>query len=133
MKTLILLIGLSVLSLTNGCSSPDGKETPSATEYQTRSNEGEISFEITPRPWKSGRLIVDIRANTHSGDLAEVKLQDVVKLQVGNQTYRPVDATLLSGHHAAGTVTFEAPEAPKRFTVEMTGVRNIEALRFEWP
>jgi hypothetical protein len=133
MKTLILVIGLSVLSLTNGCSSPDGKETPPVTAYQTRTSEGEIMFEITPRPWKSGRLIVDIRANTHSGDLAELKLQDVAKLQVGNQAYRPVDATSLSGHHAAGTVTFEVPEAPKRFTVEMAGVRSMMDLKFEWP
>jgi hypothetical protein len=133
MRALILVIGLSVLAATTGCSSPDGKETPSATAYQTRSSEGEIAFEITPRPWKSGRLILDVRANTHSGDLAEVKLRDFATVDVGDQVYRPVDATSLAGHHAAGTVTFELPEAPKRFTVKMTGVRNIEELRFEWP
>lgn len=133
MRTVILVVGLSVLSLTTGCGSPAGTEAPSAAAYQTRSSEGEIAFEITPRPWKSGRLILDVRANTHSGDLAEVKLKDVVKLRVGDQTYRAVDATLLSGHHAAGTVTFEVPEAPKRFSVEMTGVRSMNDLKFEWP
>ena len=133
MRTLILAIGLGVILVTTSCSAPEGEQTPPPATYQTRSNEGDISFHLTPRPWASGRLILDVRADTHSGDLADVKLRDVVTLQVGNQVYSPVEATPLAGHHAEGSITFDVAQTPNRFTVTIKGVRSMGELRFEWP
>lgn len=133
MKPLMFLVALSLVAVTVACGERDMEDTAASTTYQTRSSEGDISFRFTPQAWTSGRLVFDVLADTHSGDLAEVRLRDVVKLQVGSQVYLPVEATSLAGHHAEGSVTFEVAEAPTRFAVTVTGVRSMSALSFDWP
>jgi hypothetical protein len=104
-----------------------------AGPYETRSSRGEIAFDLTPREPTDGRFTIEIRANTHSGDLTDLDLTKIVALEVGDKTYRPVSATTLSGHHSEGSVTFEIAHLPDRFAVTMTGVRKMGQLRFEWP
>lgn len=133
MRRLLILVALSLVAGTAACRAPAGKETATPAAYPTRSSEGDISFRLTPRPWTAGRLILDVQADTHSGDLAELTWRDVMTLQVGSHVYRPVEATAFSGHHAQGSVTFDVPEAPDRFAVTMSGIRRMDALRFEWP
>lgn len=101
--------------------------------YQTRTNEGEVSFQLTPHARTNGTLVVDVQATTHSGDLAEVNLITAVTLLADGKTHRPVSATSLSGHHATGSVTFALASVPDRFTVTMTGIRRMDPLQFEWP
>ena len=107
--------------------------TAASGPYETRSSRGEISFDLTPREPADGRFTIDIRANTHSGDLADLDLRHIVALEAGGQIYRPASATKLGGHHAAGSVTFEIARVPDRFAVTIGGVRSMGALRFEWP
>lgn len=101
--------------------------------YATRSNEGEISFQLTPQAPANGRLTVSVRADTHSGDLAEVDLRRVMQLHAAGKAYRPVSASTLGGHHSAGSVVFEIERLPSSFSITITGVRDMGELRFEWP
>ena len=133
MKPWTLAVALSAVALALACRGSDSEPTNTPQTYQTRSSEGDISFRLTPRVSTPGRLMIDVGADTHSGDLAEVNLQAVVALHVGGQAYRPVEVSSFVGHHAEGSVTFDVPDTPDRFAITIAGVRNMKELRFEWP
>lgn len=130
MRSSTVVLTSAILLASLACSPTVG--TAASGPYETRSSRGEISFDLTPRAPADGRFTVDIRANTHSGDLADLDLRQLVALEAAGQIYRPASATKLSGHHAAGSVTFEIARVPDRFTVTISGVRNMGELRFEW-
>lgn len=101
--------------------------------YPTRSSRGDISFDLTPRLTGDDQLVVNVRANTHSGDLADLDLKTLVSLQAEGRTHHPIAATGLRGHHAAGSVTFALDARPERFAITMATVRGMGEQRFEWP
>lgn len=128
-----LAIVLTVVMLVGAVACNSSVSTAAAGPYETKSTQGVIAFDLTPREPAEGRFTVDIRANTHSGDLADLDLRKVAALEAAGRTYRPVEATSLSGHHSAGSITFEIQHVPEHFAVTLTGVRNMGTLRFEWP
>jgi hypothetical protein len=132
MKPLMLVAILSAMVVAPACTvSSQEADVPSGT-YETRTSQGDVSFRLTPRR-SSGRLIVDIQADTHTGDLADLNLRDVVRLHVGEQAYDPAEATRLAGHHSEASVTFDVSELPEHFSIKISGVRDVETLTFEWP
>ena len=131
MRSFTVILTFAMLLVLLACGST--VSTAASGPYKTRSNRGEIAFDLTPREPANGRFTIDIRATTHSGDLADLDLSRIVALEAAGKTYRPASATKLSGHHASGSVTFDIASVPDRFTVKMTGVRNMGELRFEWP
>ena len=123
MKALLLVVSLSTIAVTLACGARDAEKTSTPDTYQTRGSQGDISFRLTPRRATPGRLTIAIGADTHSGDLAEVHLRDAMALQANGQTYHPIEASSLAGHHAEGSVTFELPNMPDRFAMTITSVR----------
>lgn len=105
-----ITIGLIVAALVPlACSPPNDRQaSASPAAYRTKSSRGDISFDLTPRVTDDGQLVVDLGANTHSGDLADLDLEALVSLVVDGESRRPVAATALGGHHSTGTVTFDA-------------------------
>ena len=130
MRHLHLLIVAGAVTLLS-CSVNRG--SPAGEEYATRSNEGDISFHLTPQAPVNGRMTVNLRADTHSGDLGEVDLRRAVALHADGKTYRPLSASTLSGHHASGAVVFEIERLPSKFSITITGVRKMGELKFDWP
>ncbi len=122
-----IVVAVALLS----CRSSESGRAPGI--YPTRTNEGVVSFQLTPHAPANGTLVVDVQATTHSGDLAEVNLGTAVTLQADGKTYQPASATALRGHHSTGSVTFTLAGMPDRFTVTMSGIRSMDPLRFEWP
>ena len=133
MKAWSLAVALSSVALALGCQARDSETATTPHIYQTRSSQGDISLRLTPRVSTPGRLTIDVAADTHSGDLAEVNLRGAMALRVNGQVYRPIEASSLAGHHAEGSVTFALPDVPDHFTITIAGVRNMDELRFEWP
>lgn len=131
MRSLAIVLTVVILVGAVACSS--SVSTAAAGPYATRSSQGDIAFDLTPREPTEGRFIIDIRVNTHSGDLADLDLRKVAALEAAGSTYRPIEATSLSGHHSAGSITFEIQHVPEHFAVTLTGVRAMGDLRFEWP
>ena len=101
--------------------------------YSSRSSDGEVAFTIGPRGVETGRFVVDVRVDTHSGDLAEIDLKEAMSLHAEGRVYAPVEAVLLSGHHAQGPVAFELSTAPREFAIAVSGVRDLPDLTFNWP
>lgn len=133
MSRLILFLPLLLLAtLVIGCrSSPDGIED--AGTLSTKSSRGDISFELTPKVQADGGLVVEVRASTHSGDLADLDLASLLSLHADGKTYRPNAATGLRGHHSSGTVTFAPEDKPEQFSITLASVRDMGEQRFEWP
>ena len=130
MKYFSLLL-LPVMAITLSCSS---KSTGSTLEgYATRSSEGEVSFQLTPQAVVDGKFTVNLRADTHSGDLADLDLREAVTLHAAGKTYKPVSASALSGHHSTGSVAFDIERIPDSFFIVIAGVRDMKELKFEWP
>lgn len=111
----------------------ESSEEAATPGYATRSNTGDVMFDLTPRGIEDGRFLVDVRVNTHSGDLATVDLQASSRLRVGTTDYAPLEAVPLSGHHSMGVLAFDLDEAPESFEIVISGVRSLEDLSFRWP
>lgn len=121
---------VSALVTAAGCHRGSSAE---ATGYEARSTSGGVSFDLTPRGVEKGRFLVDVRVDTHSGELGDRDLRDAAALQVGDRTYRLTDAVSLRGHHASGTLRFPLAEAPANFGITIGGVRSMQDGTVRWP
>lgn len=130
MKYLSLFL-LPAMVITLSCSSKGAGSTPEG--YATRSSEGEVSFQLTPQTVVNGKFTVNLRVDTHSGDLADLDLREAMTLHAADKTYKPVSGSSLSGHHATGSVAFDIERIPDSFFIIIAGVRNMKELKFEWP
>jgi len=131
MRRPILMLALALATTTTG-GCPKA-EAPAGGPFSTRSTAGSVSLDLTPRLEANGHLSIAVRANTHSGDLADLDLASLMTLQVGSKTYRPTAAGRLGGHHASATVTFAVEGRPSRFSVTLAPVREMPEQRLEWP
>lgn len=126
---LLLSLGLVFVgsSLKAGTAPPDWSKAPS------RSNQGEVMFEFIPRGVVDDHFQIEVRVNTHNGDLAALNLQEVAILRVGETVYRPSSPVRLGGHHAHGTLLFELNKVPQKFELVIKSVRSMGDLTFRWP
>jgi len=127
--TLIPMI-LALALLSTACRS--GADSSPNRAFATRQVGESVSFNVTPIVGEDGRLVIELRANTHSGDLATLNLKEAISLKVGEQTYTPVEAGTLSGHHASAKVVFEPEGRPEHFSVTIRGVRDMGDLNAKW-
>jgi len=97
-RILVLLVVVNAVA----CKATD--QSTGSESYATRSSSGSVAFELTPRGVQNGRFVIDLRANTHSGDLSEIDLKRGVVLRAGDKELRPAVASELSGHHAGGSI-----------------------------
>lgn len=110
-----------------------GAGAVSAEEFATKRTSGDISFALTPRTTADHALVVEVQADTHSGNLADLDLAQLFSLQIGGSVYRPVAATRLGGHHGQASVTFDVGPDLDRFTITIATVRGMAGQRLEWP
>jgi hypothetical protein len=130
MKTtgLFLSLALPLLLLGPGCAEPSA----SSAAWQAKTEGSDVSVQLTPS-MKDGHLVVDVRVNTHSGDLAALDLKQAARLQVGERELAPVEVPRLSGHHAGGQMVFDVKAAPESFSIVLSGVRGQPPLTYRWP
>jgi hypothetical protein len=121
----------ALLAAIAACGRNQGSQSGSG--YATRASTGDIAFEVTPRGMVDGRFVIDIRANTHSGNLADLDLTKVLTLVVAGNQIQPVQADRLAGHHASSAVVFQVDSAPAQFELVVSGARALPDQRFQWP
>lgn len=130
-----LVVALSLVLVTVGgvaCRSPE-ESSELAAAYSTKSSRGDISFDLTPRMEGENELVIELRANTHRGDLADLELKSLMLLHANGEEKHPAAATELRGHHSSATVRFGVDGEPERFAVTIGPVRSMGEQRFEWP
>ena len=104
-------------------------ETISTGSLQT----GDVLIELTPAGIKNGKFEVEITANTHSVDLSQFDLMQIITLEYNNKKLKPISALKLSGHHSSGTIAFSMSEQPPSFGIIITDIPLVEKRIFEWP
>lgn len=107
--------------------------TAAAPGFATKTTAGDVSFDLTPRGIADGQFVIDVRVNTHRGELADLDLQKATTLHVGEQALHPTAPVSLAGHHAGGELRFALAEAPTTFSVTISGVRSMPDITTQWP
>ena len=128
MTSVALMTG--VLVLASACSQSQS-EGPNG--YDAKSVSGEVSFSLTPRGIAEDHFVVDVHAETQSGDLSEFDMREAATLRTGGRTYHPTAATSLRGQRANGALQFPLTEAPADFEIIISGVRGMPAATLRWP
>jgi hypothetical protein len=128
-----LLLSVLVVSACQREPVPSAPEAGSSGYATKRSGGGEVMFRVTPRGMEAGRFLVDVRVDTHSGDLAELDLRAATTLEASGRALHPIAPAALRGHHAGATLAFDLAEAPDRLEIVFTGVRGMPDVVLQWP
>lgn len=102
---------------------------PFGTKVSGTTGQGDVEIALTPRI-EGGTLVVAFGMNTHSVDLSEYDLTEVMVLHAGGEQYRPLSAPALGGHHVTGEVEFSV-EPEGGFRIVVSGI-PLEDRAYEW-
>ena len=94
-------------------------------------SDGDIAIELTPRLVNSN-VEVSITANTHSVDLSQFDLSQIISLELGSISVKPSSAPQLSGHHSSGNLMFNINKNINALTITVTGIPSIEKRVYSW-
>lgn len=130
---IIGVLALSLVTLPGMWNAMAGQGASPWGDNPSRRNKGPIMFELTPQGVAGGQFLVEIRVDTHAGNLGSLDLIKQVRLKADGRSYSPVKATRLGGHHAGGTMVFPLNVAPKRFEIIILAVGTMGDLTFRWP
>ncbi len=113
------------------------KNPSGAKQYEaiTTGTTGEGDVEISLVPSLSGeRLAVSATFNTHSVDLSQYDLQQLVSLSLGTGSgiILPEEAFSLSGHHGSGQILFKVGADIDKFTIIITGIPALPERKYAW-
>ena len=117
------VLGLKVLK---------GDKRVIVSDLETKTSEGEVTVDLTPKEFNGGKFYVDIGVNTHSVDLNGFDLKELVKLEINGEVIKPISAPELSGHHNSGTLIFKVEDKPKNFVIKIKGLPDTNERIFEW-
>jgi hypothetical protein len=131
----IIALTIGTALATSACArgTPSSSSVSAQKEYATRTAGNEVQLELTPRGLTGGQFIIDVRVNTHSGDLSSLNLQQATTLSMAGTSRHPASAGSLQGHHASASLSFPMEAAPDAFEVVISGVRSEGDLHFRWP
>ena len=79
-----------------------------------------------------GKVTVKVSVNTHSVDLGQFDLKELTVLRYGSTELKPVQASVLGGHHAEGFLVFQPSGELKSFTIIIKGIPPIDQRKYEW-
>ena len=117
------VLGLKVLK---------GDKRVIVSDLGTKTSEGEVTVDLTPKEFNGGKFYVDIGVNTHSVDLNGFDLKELVKLDINGEVIKPISAPELSGHHNSGTLIFKVEDKPNNFVIKIKGLPDTNERIFEW-
>jgi hypothetical protein len=130
-----LLVGFAILVPAIACQkdSSTSPATKTDTRFSTKTVSGDVSFAIQPVVKKGAPFRLEIKMDTHSGDLGDLNLKSSLRLVVGEKTLAPSTVKATSGHHAKTVVTFDLTEPIDRFSVTLSGIRDMKPQTVSWP
>lgn len=100
--------------------------------YQAQKSESTISVILTPTNFDGENFYVGIKLDTHSVELNQFDLTKILILEFNGNSFKPVTAPGLQGHHSSGELIFRTNEEPKNFKITITDLPEIPIRTFEW-
>lgn len=137
---IVLVVGITVFGIIFLLNSDFYVKTEAVGEFNNNLNPissgstdpGDVSIMLTPVSVANGILQVEIAANTHSVDLSQFDLKKITTLEYQNKVFKPISASILSGHHSSGMITFDVGGDADGFTIKINGIPSTEERVFEW-
>ncbi len=138
----ILIIAITgIVLLASGCTNNNStlidkskniENKHSRLNFEAQSSESIVTIDLTPKEFENGKLYVDIGINTHSEDLTQFDLTQLVKLKYNGNSIFPESAPKLSGHHDSGTLIFDVGKELKSFKIIINNIPDVQERIFEW-
>ncbi|MBS3152451.1 hypothetical protein J4230_03515 [Candidatus Woesearchaeota archaeon] len=100
--------------------------------YDTKTSTGAVTIDITPKEFKNGEFYIDIKLNTHTVNMESYDLKEITTLNYDDKIAKPVMVPHLEGHHNSGTLVFNLDKEPKKFTIKIIGILDVNERLFEW-
>ncbi|MDF1525269.1 MAG: hypothetical protein RRA15_03315 [bacterium] len=114
-------------------SDPAAHEFKSLPRFSTGTmDDGGVKMELEPYSYENGVFRVKFFANTHTANLGDYDMMELMHIEFNDTEYKPVSADRMRGHHAGGEVTFNLPEAPDSFRIIVRDLPGMEKRIFEW-
>ena len=99
----------------------------------TKTSDGEVTIDITPKSFKNGNMYFDVEFNTHTVDLSPFDLKKIAVLEADGKQIAPLSAPALSGHHNSGELVFNTGKELNRFKIRINGIPDVKERTLEWP
>lgn len=131
-----------------GMQPPPGREDPKSSKYMNSSGkvsfesmhrattgtmaDGGVKMELEPYSFESGIFRVKFYANTHTVNLDDFDMMELMHLEYENIGYKPASVDKMRGHHAGGEIEFRVPEVPDHFRIIVRDLPNMEQRVFKW-
>ncbi len=104
-----------------------------ASGYDSKSVNGEVSVVLTPKRFNQGKFYVDYAIETHTfNGLDKIDLKEVVTLEYDGVTVKPSEASAMGGHHNFGTMIFDVDSEPKSFSIIVLNIPDVSERIFNW-
>jgi len=130
---LMLVVGCTTVSQTsNKEESIQNSENAIVSKSTGTTQMDDVLIEITPISLIDEKFEFYIAANTHSVDLSQFNLMEIVTLNIDGKSLKPISAPQLTGHHAFGTIIFEVESNPNSYSIIIEGIPDIQTRDFTW-
>ena len=106
---------------------------PISPESGKKTSESSVTIGITLSEFKNGKMYFDMGVDTHSIELNQFELKELITLEFEGKSINPESAPTLSGHHNSGNLAFNTGKEIKNFKIRVKGIPDIEERVFEWP
>ncbi len=102
------------------------EKTPSFRTFAFQSiGDGAVTISLSPRSYNNGELLVDMSVDTHSVDLSQFNIVEIVTLEYNKNLIKPISAPNLQGHHTSGTVIFQIDISPTNYKFIIEGFTSV--------
>src|SRR3989338_1779623 len=125
-----VIIIVLVLVFTLKPSISNDNATKQVNLYDTKSSESEVTIDLTPTEFKDGKFYVNIGVDTHTIELDQFNLNELVELNYNNKIIKPESAPALKGHHNTGVLLFNTGTKPDKFSIIIKNIPNINERAF---
>ena len=130
---IVILLGGLIYSISGFFVNSDKINIPAGSDKLKKKNsESTVTVDLTPK-FENGKLYVDIEINTHTVDLSQYDLKDIVALEFEGKSIKPVSAPKLSGHHNSVQLIFDVGKELSNFKIIVKDLPDIQERVFEWP
>lgn len=128
-----LVASVAILTVAAGAAPRGGVDRPSQDPaYAKQVSSGAVTLELTPE-WQDTVLLVTVRAETRSGDLAMIYLKEQVRLVADRKVFTPEAASSLRGSRGVAWMIFRLPKKPEQFAISIRDVPDVELRILRWP
>lgn len=93
--------------------------------FNSIANEGAVTLTLEPESYSNGKFNVRISVNTHSVELSQFNLKEIISLEYDGRSFKPISAPELSGHHSSGILIFEVDKKPTKYSFKVEGFRIL--------